>query len=132
MIEHELYTYHKLDQSSFNKLPRILQRLHMFIDPKYWNPDIHGPLLEAKVVGKINRIRRDMLRNGTLRQENGGFVLNDTQRMNSQGSLDAFQEALNNLSRDEVRDALDITLEVAGVIQSSASFHQFITRQFKP
>jgi len=101
------------------------------IDPNNWDPKVHDHMLQVKVVGKITRIRRDMLRGGELRQENGGFVLYDPQLIKLETSLNDFREAAGWLSKNQLKDAVSIILDMPGIPDSSIAYQEFILRNFR-
>jgi len=101
MRKHELYTYSRLETSSIRKLKALLQDLQPYVDRTGWVAEEHDIKLETKVVGKIARIRTDMVKRGELKRSGDGYMLTDNSA-SPRPSLDEWKAVADRLSTEEL------------------------------
>lgn len=128
MIQHQLFIYHKLDTTSNDKLQLLLLDLHKCIDHQGWVGELHDEMLIIKVLGKLNRIRLQMLENRELFKSGDVYLLKENMPSSSQNSLDGFKIAVSELRRDEMNKAIDILHATAGSDKFLASLGRWLVQ----
>ena len=129
MIKHQLFIYHKLDTASNDKLQQLLLGLHDCIDHKGWDTEIHDEMLTIKVLGKLNRIRLEMLENGELIKSGNVYLLSDEDfPLSSQDSLGEFPKAIDKLRREDMDRAMDLIHAAAGGDKFEASIGRWLVQ----
>ncbi|MCJ1474925.1 hypothetical protein MMC13_003585 [Lambiella insularis] len=87
MIAHQLFSYHKCDHTSKEKLDSLMCDIHKHVDPAGWHAELNNKLA-TKVIGKINRTRKTMLDVKELYKVEGEYVWDKGARSGLATSLD--------------------------------------------